>query len=72
MLLHFDDERDYAARLATAAGLTLAPIERHRFPDGELKLRLPTPVAPRAVLLRSLHQPEREAGRVAAGCTRGA
>jgi ribose-phosphate pyrophosphokinase len=57
MLLHFDDERDYAARLAIAAGLTLAPIERHRFPDGELKLRLPTPVAPRAVLLRSLHRP---------------
>jgi ribose-phosphate pyrophosphokinase len=57
MLLHFDDERDYAARLATAAGLSLAPIDRHRFPDGELKLRLPTPVAPRAVLLRSLHHP---------------
>ena len=57
MLLHFDDERDYAIRLATAAGLTLAPIERHRFPDGELKLRLPTPVATHAVLLRSLHRP---------------
>lgn len=57
MLLHFDDERDYAARLATAACLPLAPIERHRFPDGELKLRLPTPAAPRAVLLRSLHRP---------------
>jgi len=57
MLLYFPDEQEYAARLATAAGLTLAPIERHRFPDGELKLRLPTPVAPRAVLLRSLHSP---------------
>ncbi|MGE5712507.1 MAG: ribose-phosphate diphosphokinase [Betaproteobacteria bacterium] len=57
MLLHFDDERDYAARLATAAGLTAAPIERHRFPDGELKLRLPTPMAPRAALLRSMHRP---------------
>jgi ribose-phosphate pyrophosphokinase len=57
MLLHFDDERDYASRLETAAGLTLAPIERHRFPDGELKLRLPTPVASHAVLLRSLHRP---------------
>lgn len=57
MLLHFDDERDYAVRLVTAAGLTLAPIERHRFPDGELKLRLPTPVAPHAALLRSLHRP---------------
>jgi ribose-phosphate pyrophosphokinase len=57
MLLHFDDERDYAARLATAAGLPLAPIERHRFPDGELKLRLPTPLPAHVVLLRSLHHP---------------
>jgi ribose-phosphate pyrophosphokinase len=57
MLLHFDDERDYAARLATAAGLSLAPISRHRFPDGELKLRLPTPLPARVVLLRSLHHP---------------
>ena len=57
MLLHFDDERDYAARLATAACLPLAPIERHRFPDGELKLRLPTPLPAHVVLLRSLHRP---------------
>lgn len=57
MLLHFDDERDYAERLAIAAGLAMAPIQRHRFPDGELKLRLPTPVATHAVLLRSLHHP---------------
>ena len=57
MLLHFHDERHYAARLATAAGLSLAPIERHRFPDGELKLRLPTPLPAHAVLLRSLHHP---------------
>jgi ribose-phosphate pyrophosphokinase len=57
MLLHFDDERDYAERLAIAAGLAMTPIQRHRFPDGELKLRLPTPVATHAVLLRSLHHP---------------
>jgi ribose-phosphate pyrophosphokinase len=57
MLLHFDDERDYAARLATAADLSLALIERHRFPDGELKLRLPTPLPAHVVLLRSLHRP---------------
>lgn len=57
MLLHFEDERDYAARLAASAALTLTPIERHRFPDGELKLRLPTPLPARVVLLRSLHHP---------------
>jgi ribose-phosphate pyrophosphokinase len=57
MLLHFDDERDYAIRLATAATLTLAPIERHRFPDGEFKLRVPAPLPAHVVLLRSLHHP---------------
>jgi ribose-phosphate pyrophosphokinase len=57
MLLYFPDEQEYAARLATAAGLALGPIKRHRFPDGELKLRLPTPLPRRVVLLRSLHHP---------------
>jgi ribose-phosphate pyrophosphokinase len=57
MLLHFDDERGYAERLAAACGLAAATIERHRFPDGELKLRLPTPLPPHVVLLRSLHPP---------------
>ncbi len=48
-------------RLAQAAGMTAQAIERHRFPDGELKLRLPVNAAGRlplrVVLLRSLHQP---------------
>jgi ribose-phosphate pyrophosphokinase len=57
MLLHFDDEHDYAQRLAAAAGRTATRIERHRFPDGEVKLRLPERLPPRVVLLRSLHQP---------------
>lgn len=60
-LLYFDDEKAPALRLSQAAGLTAQAIERHRFPDGELKLRLPVDAAgqlPRqAVLLRSLHQP---------------
>jgi hypothetical protein len=60
-LLHFDDEAAPAQRLADASGLPAQAIERHRFPDGELKLRLPVDAAgrlpPNAVLLRSLHQP---------------
>ena len=61
-LLYFDDEAAPALRLAQAAGLPAHAIERHRFPDGELKLRLPvnetTGRLPRhALLLRSLHQP---------------
>ena len=57
MLLYFEDEAVMAARLAPAAGLTPVPIERHRFPDGELKLRLPPQLPARVVLLRGLQQP---------------
>lgn len=57
MILHFDDERAYAARLGLAAGLRSALIDRHRFPDGELKLRLPVALPARVVLLRSLYRP---------------
>lgn len=57
MLLYFDDETDFAQRLAAAADLPCAAIARHRFPDAELKLRLPAALPPRVVLLRSLHAP---------------
>jgi ribose-phosphate pyrophosphokinase len=57
MLLYFDDQADAARRLAHAAGLSAASIERHRFPDGELKLRLPATLPAHAVLYRSLDNP---------------
>lgn len=56
-VLAFDDERDMSAALAGALDVPLALIERHRFPDGELKLRLPATLPACVVLLRSLHQP---------------
>ena len=56
-VLAFDDERECAGALARALGVPLALIERHRFPDGELKLRLPATLPPCVVLLRSLHPP---------------
>lgn len=57
VLLAFDDERPLAEALAAALAVPLHLIERHRFPDGELKLRLPERLAGDVVLLRSLHQP---------------
>ena len=57
MLLYFDDEAAMASRLAAEAGLTPVLIARHRFPDGELKLRLPQQLPARIVLLRGLQQP---------------
>ena len=57
MLLHFNDQPDAAHRLADAAGMPAACIDRHRFPDGELKLRLPPAMPQRVVLYRSLDNP---------------
>jgi ribose-phosphate pyrophosphokinase len=56
-LLCFDDELAPAQRIAQAAGLDVAVIERHRFPDGELKLRLPSALNGSVALLRSLDHP---------------
>ena len=57
MLLYFDDEAAMAARLAAESGLNPVAVARHRFPDGELKLRLPPRLPERVVLLRGLQQP---------------
>lgn len=56
-VLAFDDERPMADALARALGVPALPVERHRFPDGELKLRLPPALPPHVVLLRTLHPP---------------
>jgi ribose-phosphate pyrophosphokinase len=57
MILCFDDEIEFARALGMASGLSVARIERHRFPDGELKLTLPPKLDPEVHILRSLHQP---------------
>lgn len=57
LLLHFEEDQASAAQIAAAAGLTLARIERHRFPDGELKLQLPAALPQRVTLLRTLDHP---------------
>lgn len=57
MLLYLEDEHVPATRLAEAAGLEAVCVERHRFPDGELKLRIPPALPPQVVLFRSLADP---------------
>ena len=58
---YFADEREPALRLAEALGVSAACIERHRFPDDELRLRLPLaegqPLPAQVVLYRSLDRP---------------
>lgn len=57
LLLAFDDERALAERLAQATSLPLVFVARHRFPDGETRLRLPPALPAHTVLLRGLQQP---------------
>jgi len=57
VLLCFEDEQANGARIAAAGHLNLAKIERHRFPDGEIKLRLPDTLPEHVVILRTLNDP---------------
>ena len=57
LVLFFDEEKDAALRFAQAAGLPAAAVDRHRFPDGELKLRLPASLPAKVHVYRSLHDP---------------
>jgi ribose-phosphate pyrophosphokinase len=57
LLLYFEEERLNAARIAQAAGIALQAIQRHHFPDDEVKLRLPAVLPARVVLLRTLDHP---------------
>jgi len=52
---------EYAAQgkgLAAALGAPYAEAEIHIFPDGERKLRLPTPLAAHVIFCRSLNDPD--------------
>lgn len=57
MLLHFDDEQPLAQALAAALNLPCAAVQRHVFPDGETRLRLPPALPADVILLRGLQQP---------------
>ncbi len=55
LLLYLENEASLAHRIADAAGMPLRCIEHHVFPDSEIKLRLPTDLPERVVMLRSLN-----------------
>jgi len=57
LLLAFDDEQAQAEALAAALGVPMALVQRHHFPDGETKLRLPPQLPDEVLLLRGLHRP---------------
>lgn len=53
----FADTDQFARRLAQAAGMRVAHIDVHKFPDGESLVRIHPPAGERAVVVRSLHHP---------------
>ncbi len=57
LLLAFEDEADLARRLAQALACDWSIVDRHVFPDGETRLRLPPVLPAQVVLLRGLQQP---------------
>jgi len=57
LLLAFDDEAALAAALAAALGIDCAIVVRHRFPDGETRLRLPPALPAEVIVLRGLQDP---------------
>ena len=57
LLLAFDDEQPAAEALAAALAVPWSLVQRHRFPDGESKLRLPPTLPADVLVLRGLHQP---------------
>jgi len=57
-LLCLPDEAPVATRAAASALMDCQVVEQHHFPDGEVRLRLPPALPPRAVLWRSLNQPD--------------
>jgi len=53
----FADYREPGQRLARALGLAYEQVEVHRFPDGESRVRVPTPVPAEVLFCRSLDRP---------------
>jgi ribose-phosphate pyrophosphokinase len=56
----FADSFGYARRMARALDASAARIATHRFPDGETLVRVATPPGRRAVLVRSLADPNQK------------
>jgi ribose-phosphate pyrophosphokinase len=56
-VLAFDDETVLASALAAELGVPCTLVQRHTFPDGETRLRLPPQLPANVTVLRGLQQP---------------
>lgn len=57
LLLFFDEDQALGEALAAQLGWPGERVQRHRFPDGETRLRLPHALPERVVVLRGLQDP---------------
>ena len=57
MLLGFDDYEMQSRNLAAALEMPWELVSSHRFPDGEVKLKLPADLPERVIVCRSLDRP---------------
>ncbi|GAB4254304.1 MAG: ribose-phosphate pyrophosphokinase [Methylomicrobium sp.] len=57
LILAFPDYRMQSERLAAKLGVAVAPVELHRFPDGESLVRLPVDLPAHVIICRSLDRP---------------
>ncbi len=57
MLIGFDDYEVQSQMLAEALDMPCRTIKRHRFPDGEIKLSLPSSLPAHVIFCRSLDHP---------------
>ena len=58
MFLCFDDYAGQARELADALAMPCNLVDRHRFPDGEVKLTLPAALPEHVIVYRSLDHPD--------------
>ena len=56
-IVAFPDSYALAASTARLVGAPLSVADVHRFPDGETRVRLPSELPERVVMLRSLDRP---------------
>lgn len=57
LVLGFEDYRAQGEALAKALNQPFSQVDVHRFPDGESKVTLPTPLPEKVLVCRSLNQP---------------
>lgn len=57
LLMCFERDRRGAAALAAELGVSMRVVDRHCFPDGELRIRLPLPMPARAIVFATLDRP---------------